>query len=42
MNPPGFESPFPNTELQQTQPLVRAAAGIDSIEMSGDFSENDN
>jgi hypothetical protein len=22
--------------------LVRAAAGIDSIEMSGDFSENDN
>ncbi len=36
-NPSGFETSVLTRELHQTHPLTRAATGIGSIEISGDF-----
>jgi hypothetical protein len=37
MDPAGFEPAIPTREQHQTHPLDRAATGIDSIEIGGDF-----
>ena len=37
MNPAGFEPEVPTREQHQIHPLERAATGIGSIEISGDF-----
>jgi len=37
MNPARFKPAIPARELQQTHPLDRAATGIDSTDISGEF-----